>query len=60
MQCRGVAYCRYPKETDLPLLTETFECRYDFVEYLSDAERRSAFSLGNRIVQMEDVDPIAT
>src|ERR1700675_389391 len=60
MQCRRVAYCRNPEETNLPLLTQALERRYHVAEHLSDAQRRSASRLGNRIVQVKDVDPVKT
>ena len=58
MQCGGVAECRYPEEANLPLLAQPLERRHHLVEHLPDAERRSAAVLGNRIVQMKDVDPV--
>src|SRR5439155_1581565 len=58
MQCRRVAECRQPEETNLALLTQALERRDQFVKHLPDAERRSAAALRNRIVQMKDVDPV--
>src|SRR5260370_26757715 len=60
MQRRRVAYCRNPEETNLPLLTQALEGWYHLAEHLSDAQRQSASCLGNRIVQMKDVDPVKT
>jgi hypothetical protein len=60
MQCRGVAYCRNPEETSFPLLTQALERWYYVAEHLSDAQRQSASCLGNRIVQVKDVDLVTT
>ena len=49
-----------PEETNLALLTQPLERRDHVVEHLPDAQRRSAAFLGNRIVQMKDVDPVKT
>ena len=58
MQCRRVAERRNPEETNLALLAQALERRHHLVEHLPDAQRRSAAVLGNRIVQMKDVDPV--
>ena len=58
MQRRGVADRRDPEEADLALLAQPLERRHHLVEHLPDAQRRSAAGLGNRIVQMKDVDPV--
>ncbi len=58
MQRRRVADCGEPKETCLALLTQPLERRHHITEHLSDAERFPAPALGDRIVQVEDVDPI--
>ncbi len=60
MQCRRIAERRDPEEADLPLLAQALERRHHLVEHLPDAERRSAAVLGDRIVQMKDVDPVKT
>src|SRR6266436_379185 len=60
MERRGVAYCRHPEETNLPLLTQALEGWYHVAEHLSDAQRRSASCLGNRIMQVKDIDPVKT
>ncbi len=60
MQRRRVAERRHPEETNLALLTQPLERRHHLVEHLPDAQRRSAAVLGNRIVQMKDVDPVKT
>ena len=60
MQRRRVAQCRQPEETNLALLTQPLERRDHVVEHLPNAQRRSAAFLGNRIVQMKDVDPVKT
>src|SRR5439155_23561771 len=44
----------------LPLLPQALERRYHILKHLSDAQRRSAAFLGNRIVKMKDVDPVKT
>ena len=59
MQRRRVADCGEPEETRLALMAQPLERRHHVTEHLSDAERFAAPSLGDRIVQMEDVDPIA-
>src|SRR2546430_1467275 len=60
MQCRRVAYRRNPQEASLPLLTQALERWYHVAENLSDAQRQSAACLGNRIVQVKDIDPVKT
>src|SRR5258706_11834978 len=60
MQCRLVAYCSNPEETSFPLLTQALERWYHVVEHLSQAQRHFASCLGNRIVQVKDVDPVKT
>ena len=57
---RRVAYRRNPEETNLALLTQALEGWYHLAEHLSDAQRRSASCLGDRIVQVKDVDPVKT
>ncbi len=58
MQRRGVADGRDPEEANLALLAQAFERRHHVAENLPDAQRRSVLFLGNRIVQMKDVDPV--
>src|ERR1700681_335325 len=41
-------------------MTQPLERWYDVAEHLSDAQRRSASCLGNRIVQVKDVDAVKT
>ena len=60
MQRRRVAQCRDPEETNLSLLTQALERRHHVAEHLSDTQRRSASGLGDRIVQVKDVDPVKT
>ncbi len=60
MQCRGVADCREPEETNLALLAQALERRHHVAEHLLDAQRRSATRPGDRIVQVKDVDPVKT
>ena len=58
MQRRRVADCGEPKKTRLALLTQPLKRRHHIAEDLSDAERFPAAGLGDRIMQVEDVDPI--
>ena len=58
MQRRCVADCGEPKKTRLALLPQPLECRHDISEHLSDTERFTAAGFGDRIVQVEDIDPI--
>ena len=58
MQRRRVADRGESKETGLALLAQPLERRHYLTEHLSDAERFPAAGLGDRIVQVEDVDPI--
>jgi hypothetical protein len=58
MQRRRVADCGEPKETRLALLAQPLERRHHVTEHLSNAESLPAAGLGDRIVQVEDVDPI--
>src|SRR5262249_31174726 len=57
MQRRRVADCGEPKKPRLALLAQSLKRRHYITEHLSDAERFPATGLGDRIVQMEDVDP---
>jgi hypothetical protein len=59
MQRRAVADCGKPQKTRLAMLPQPLECRHDVIEHLSNAERFGAAGLGDRIVQVEDVDPLA-
>ena len=58
MQRRGVADGGEPEKTRLALLAQPLERRHHITEHLSDAERFPAARLGDRIVQMEDIDPV--
>ena len=58
MQRHGVADCGEPEETRLALLAQQLERRYHVTEHLLDAESLPAAGLSDRIVQVEDVDPI--
>ena len=58
MQRRRVADGGKPEEARLALLAQPLERRHHVIEHLSDAERFPAAGLGDRIVQVEDVDPI--
>ena len=40
------------------VLAQALERRHHITEHLSDAERFPAARLGDRIVQMEDIDPV--
>jgi len=57
-QGRRVADCGEPKKARLALLAQPLERRHYITEHLSDAERFPAAGLGDRIVQVEDIDPI--
>ena len=58
MQRRRVTDCSEPKKPRLALLAQLLERRHYVIEHLSDAERFPAAGLGDRIVQVEDVDPV--
>ena len=58
MKRRRVADSSKPEKACLALLAQPLECRHDLTEHLLDAECFPATSLANRIVQMEDVNPI--
>ena len=58
MQRRRVADCGEPKKTRLALLAQPLERRHHVTEHLSDAECFPAAGFSDRIVQVEDVDPI--
>src|SRR5258707_7987779 len=58
--CSSDLYCRNPEETSLPLPAQALERWYHVLEHLSDAQCRSASCLGNRIVQVKDVDLVKT
>src|SRR4051794_28510354 len=60
MQSRRVAKRRDSEETNFSLLTQALERRHHIVEHLPDTQRRSASALGDRIVQVEDIDPVET
>ena len=58
MQRRRVADCGKPEETRLARLAQAIERRHHVIEHLSDTECFPAATHGDRIVQVEDVDPI--
>ncbi|MFY9838236.1 MAG: hypothetical protein WAK55_17550 [Xanthobacteraceae bacterium] len=51
--------CGQPEETCLALLAQPLKRRNDVIKYLSDTERFSAAGFSNRVVQMEEINPIA-
>lgn len=58
MQRRGVADGREPEEARLALLAQPLERRHHLAEHLPDAERCPAARLGDRVVEVDDVDPL--
>ena len=60
MQRSRVADGRDSQETRLALLTQPRKRRHHLIEYLPDAERWPAPHFRDRVVQVEDVDPIET
>jgi hypothetical protein len=58
-RCR-VPDCGKTEETCLTLLAQTFERWHDVIEHPSDTKRFLATGFRDRVVQMKDVDAIAT
>ena len=57
MQRRRIADGSQPKETRLALLAQAIEGRHHLAQCLRNAECFSAALLGDRVVQVEDIDP---
>src|SRR4029077_9090828 len=58
-RCR-VPDCGKPEETCLTLLSQLFERWHNVIEHLLDIDCFLATGFSDRVVQMEDVDAIAT
>ncbi len=58
MQRRGIADRSEPETTHLAVLLQPLECRHHLTEHLRRAERFAAAVFADRIVQMQNVDPI--
>jgi hypothetical protein len=56
---RRIADRGQPEEARLTLLPQPLKRRHHIVEDFSDTERVPATGVGDRVVQMEDVDMIA-
>ena len=60
MKRHRVADCGKPEETSLTLMAQALERRHNVIDHLVDTERFFATGFSDRVVQMEDVDAIAT
>ena len=60
MQRRSVANRGEPEKANFPLGPQPLECRDHLAKHLPDAQRFAAAVLGDCVVQMEDIDPVAT
>jgi len=58
IKCRRVADSCKAEKANLALLPQPLKCRHDLTKDLLDAEGFAITGLGNRIVEMEDVDPV--
>jgi hypothetical protein len=60
MKRHRVADCGKPEETSFTLVAQALERWHNVIDHLLDTERFFATGFSDRVVQMEDVDAIAT
>src|SRR5260370_8388633 len=56
MEGSGIAYCGNAEEARLALLTQSLECRHDFVQDDPGGQIAVAAFFGNMVVQLEEID----